>query len=253
MQQTVKRATILDYSLVAAMKWVEAEFLKYSNGGRELGIFPVTGPSMLRQIPRQTTQDGKPSRLSYPFLLWSLGDLSLDTARGGLNKRMGRDILISKDIDKNLARMANLRPLKVGIGVSFNTSDYNDVLTLSHALLLNAPAISFYMDMKVPQFPPIGIRLNISESLTAPPVNIETPGEAYQFETVLTIDTFIGVEFEQRLIRDVVFRVVDPHNDAVFFNGDPSDDVDVLVKRHLRFTDHYDESNIRYRDRDDNS
>ena len=252
MAQRAKTTSLVEYSIHAMKEWLKAEFAKYSD--QALSVAAVTGPSMLRQIPRLQAEDGqiKTSKLSYPYLLYSLGDLSLDTAKGGLNKRSYRNIVISKDTQTNMITMAHLRPIKLGIGISFNTSDFEAVLQFSNVLLLNAPAVSFYMDMKSQFIEPIGVRLNISESLTTPPVNIETPGEAFQFETVMTLDTYIGVEFEQRMIREVVFSVADVglSNSNVFYNGPGLEESATnLILKKIAFTDYYDESNNLYKDR----
>lgn len=255
MVEQTKVSSLVEYSIQAAFTWIRAEYAKYSS--KDLQTFAVTGPSMLRQIPRIQPVDGgnvQTSKLSYPYLLYSLGDISLDTARGGLNKRAFRNIIISKDTVRNRATMTHLRPIKLGIGISFSSSDMTDILRFANVLLLNVPAVSFYMDMKSDHIEPIGVKLNISESFTTPPVNAETPGEAYQFESVLTLDTFMGVEFEQGLIREVVFSVSDTPlaQNETFYSGDIQALAKLstpLMKQSIKAYDTFNEASARYRDR----
>mgnify|MGYP001551263074 CR=1 FL=1 len=242
----VERLPILEHALLQTLVWLRETFKEYnSDTTTTLSVHQVTGPSQLRQLTPVLRQGEREIKLSYPYLLYTIGDFSINTEQGGNNKAQLKDVLMAKDVNSGVATLGDLRRVKVGIGISFCTSDFKQLVSFMEMILDNAPSQSFYMQSE--DFV-VGSKLNISESLSVPPINTETPGEAYQFEATLTLDTFIGKSRTQKLIREIVFRI-GHENNRPFYNDDPTKDMQELVYNRIRFTDYFDKSSDRYKDR----
>lgn len=201
----------IKYSLAAFLSWINKEFSKRSPN--QLTCKTVTGPAALRQMSAMLSRPDKDSgyyqalsKLQYPYLLAAIGDISLDETRNGINKRSYHNIVAAKDMQTGVAIAYNLRPVRVGLGIVFNTDNQDDVLSFATSLLMNAPAFSVIFESEN-KFN-IGIKIVIDPSLSVPPVNYETPGEAYQFNTVVTLETYIGEIGQLRLIKEFKVSIV---------------------------------------------
>ena len=217
-----EESAFIKYSLAAFMSWIEREFEKRS--GKKLTTKTVTGPAALRQMSaqlnrpdREGSDSSTPSKLSYPYLLNAIGDISIDDARNGMNKRAYHKVVLAKDINAGTAIALDVRPVRVGVGVTFNTDNQDDLLAFVAAILMNAPSFSviFTGDNDFN----IGIEIVLDPNVSAPPINYETPGDAYQFNTVVTLRTFIGDIVTLRLIKEMKVSVINQSMREEFFVG----------------------------------
>ena len=224
MVEQVQQADIFKYALTQTKMWLSSEYEKYS--GNKVTAKIVTGPAALRQISaalsKPDSDEVKQAKLSYPYLLFAIGDISLDGERNGFNKYSYRQTMQSKDLDAGTAKMLNLRPVKIALGISFNTDSITEIINFTHALLMNAPKVQLLMEASDSNFR-IASTLEIDGSFSTPPVNYETPGDGYQYEGLLILNTYIGVVDTMRLIRKVKFTASNYNTEDTFFEGEPED------------------------------
>lgn len=232
-----EEVVFIKYSLAAFLAWIDREFSKRSSN--KLTSKVVTGPAALRQMSAMLSRPDKESpyyqtlsKLQYPYLLAAIGDISLDESRNGLNKRSYRNVVAAKDMQKNVAIAYDIRPVRVGLGIIFNTDNQDDVIAFATSLLMNAPAFSIIFSGEN-NFN-IGIKIVLDPSVSAPPVNYETPGEAYQFNTVVTLETYIGDIGQLRLIKEFKVSVIDQNEPSNVLYTGPKE---VLMDTTISFID----------------
>lgn len=240
----VKQPELVDfisYSLAAFQMWVTKEFSKYNNSSEVLNYHVVSGPAALRQLSSRLNSPDKQSTdyiskapLVYPYLLAAIGDISLDGARNGYNRRAYHQLVVAKDMERNVARAYNLRPVRVGLGMIFNTDNQKALIAFSTSIILNSPAVTAVFEGEGGF--EIGIKMVFDPNVSIPPVNYETPGEAYQFSTVVTLETFVGTISELPLITSIRVKAVDVNRgETDLFNGSGEE----LMKTTIQFTDQF--------------
>ena len=240
------RTPIFQFSVNQVILWLKQEFARYSR--QELTANIMGSLSNLRDFASKSRdEDGtRTDKLSYPYLIAVLGDISLDTDQGAMNKGWGRNrgFTFGKNVETGRASHFSLRPVKVGIGFMFNTDNMDDLLCFTHVLLMNAPRIAFKME--IDGFV-IDVGLSIDPSVQIPEQNFDSPGVAYQYQAIVTLTTYIGFESEVGLIKELVFKVVDGNDpnteeEFTFFKGPPVE----LINKNILYTDYFNTSKNPY-------
>ena len=247
-----EKAPLLAMSIDLAMKWIVTEFKKVS--GKNLTAASVGNRENLREyVNKVRREDGtQTSKLDYPFLVYLIGDISLNTENGGLNKGDSRaeGFTLNKDVQSSRALHANLRPIKMGIGFNMNSDSLNDIIDFAHVLLMNAPKVVFQINLKDFQ---IAVSMNIEPSLQIPEANLESPGVAYPYQGLVTLDTYIGYQSEINLISNMVVKVQHsdkfPITDEVLHNGT----IQSLIENKIDYTDYFNDDKNPYGDNNGNS
>lgn len=120
----------------ATVRWLSLKWYDFSVNAldRPLKVAVVDTPNAIRSFRRATGDDA----LSYPFGLMTLVRLSLDTERGGFNKRFN-NIGLSKDSRDVTAMVRSLTPVKMGLGLSLRTDRLDEVMAFSSMIFNHAP------------------------------------------------------------------------------------------------------------------
>lgn len=241
------KSPILNISIAQTIKWLREEFKEVS--GRDLAAALTGNMQNLREFASKNREkDGSnESKLDYPYAVGAIADISLDSEKGGFNKGFGREkgITVNKDFTKKSATHLVIRPIKLGIGFVFNTDSQEHVIDLAHVLLMEAPKKAFQLSLG--DFT-VGVTLNIDPNLQIPEANFSSPGVAYQYQFVLTLETYIGYQGSINLIDSVVVKVKEGETDAYnreIYNGTYID----LVTNELNYLDFFSDETTPYEDK----
>lgn len=234
-----KQVNFIDFSLAAFAKWMQTTFAEYDD--KPLTYSTVSGPAALRQLSpkleapdKQQTGYLNKSKLVYPYLLSAIGDISLDGERNGYNRRAYHNLLAGKDMNRNVGLAYTLRPVNVGLGLVFNTDNLSSLLAFSSAIIMNSPAVTVILEGEGGL--EIGIKIVFDPNITIPSVNYETPGEAYQFNTVVALKTYLGTFNEIRLITGIRVRTIDINSqEKDLYTGTGEE----LYSQVIKFTDQF--------------
>lgn len=208
--------------------------------GKQLPVKMVGSRQGLRQAEVAITdQNNQLSKLTYPFALMVVADISTDAEKAGFKKnRATNGIMIGRDVNTGTAYFEDLRPVKVGLGINFRTDSLEEVIKLAHVLLMNVPKVAF--TMKGSHDFQVETSITIDPSVSIPETNFETPGEAFSYEFVIILNTYIGYAHEMRLIKELRFNMKDADGEEFeFYSGPAYKDMTKVIK----FTDFYDENN----------
>lgn len=229
---------VLNFSIVQVMAWLDKEFR--SVAGKPLPVKMVGNKHGLRQAEAAFTKQNDGKSLTYPFALAVIAEISTDEVKAGFKKNhINNGFVVGKNVDNATAIIEDLRPVKVGIGVNFRTSDIQEVILLAHILLMNVPRVGFAM--KGDSGFMIETSVTIDPAVTLPETNFESPGEGFQYEFVLVLNTYVGYASEMKLIRNIVFNTTDNGED--FWAGDPYFD----LTKTINFTEYYDKNSTLYK------
>lgn len=227
------KSAVFHHSINQTREWLKRSFQAYS--GKELLVAQVSNLTSLRQAENEFNQpDGNREKLAYPFCLMALGDITLDTDRAGSKKNhANRGYIAQRDLRSHTAEMHNLRPVVVSLGLSFRTDNLDQVLDMAHVFLMSHPAVRFVL--RVGDELRVYNRLELPASFSTPPMDSQTAGEAYMFETVIMLRTYLGDVFDHRLIANIRYERYDA--------DDPTDPFFTQEEGNVRlvsFQDYYD-------------
>jgi len=244
---------VLSFSIRQATMWLAKELADLT--GQTLTYAIVGNTASLREaeqqmIDRENQQEiagqfyvGKAEKLTYPFALYNLAEISLDGTRGtGLRHNHAFEGYVTKKYrESGIALVENLRPVTVGLAMNFRTDSLDTILSLAHILLMAAPKVAFSMVLN-DNFV-VKTTMAIDPTIAIPPTNMDSPGEAFQYEVVLTLETYIGYSEQKHLIKKISFnRTIDTVEEP-FYDGTPEED----LKFSYTYLDLYDKDSRMFR------
>lgn len=239
-QETRVISGVLNFSITQVMIWLSREFKLIT--GTDLPIKMVGNKTALRQADAALTKANGGEVLKYPFALAVIADMSTDDTKAGFKKNnVNGGYLVGKNVDAGIGYMENLRPVKVGLGFNFRTDNVNDLIKLAHVLLMNVPKVGFVMKGEHGFL--IETSITIDPSVSLPETNFDSPGEGFQYEFVLILNTYVGYAFETKLIKHITFNTTDSDKEEEFWAGNPYHDLTKVVT----FTDYYDKTSSLYK------
>jgi hypothetical protein len=253
MQEPKKISGVLGFSIRQSLMWLTKELADLT--GHTMTYALVGNTSSLREAEQQmedraTKQNiegkyylGKTDNLSYPFALYSIAEIALDGTRGtGLRKNHAFEGYVTKKYrEAGIALVENLRPVTVGLAMNFRTDSMDTVISLAHVLLMAAPKVQF--SMMINDDFEVQTSMAIDPTITIPQTNMDSPGESFQYEAVLTLNTYIGYSETKHLIKKIAFnRLIDTEKEP-FFAGTPEED----LKYSYTYVDLYDRDSRMFR------
>lgn len=237
-----KKSGILNFSIAQVLAWITKEWSKDNDK-------PLTGKMVgnrryLRQLEATLDRElaaRSGTKIQYPILNSVIAEMSLDAENNGLKKnRATEGYITSRDNDSGIVTMEDLRRTRVGLGFYFKSDSMEDLVSLAHILLTNAPRVGFVMKGEE------GFRVETSIEIDNSISMVETSddaGEYYEYEFVIVLKTFIGYVTERRIIRNIVFNTLDRDNPEIFFEGSPYVD----LTQTINYTDYFNTKSARFR------
>lgn len=235
------KSGILNFSLKQVVLWLTKEWAK-DNDSRLFAKI-VGNKRFLRQLEASLDSDNEAinkTKLEYPYLTMCLAEMSLDEELGALRKNRSTGGYISR---KNLElgiTYEDVRRIRVGLGCLLKTDNLEDVISLAHILLYNAPKVGFIMRGEAGFTVETSITIDNSISI---PETTNDSGEYYEYEFVLVLKTYLGYVRDQKIIKSVKFNQLDADNEELFFEGSPHMD----LSRTISYTDYYNKDSPLFR------
>lgn len=235
------RSAYVEASLSIVKLWMAKEYARYS--GKLLPVVIAKSSDDFRQMNRIEPRDGSDVAPIETFAMMSMGSIGLDSDLGIAKRLAGNGVQVGSDRDKGISYHSSLRPVILGYGLAFITTDINNVYMFAETMLNNAPTLAF--DIVNEQGFNVKITLMIEPELTLPPPDADVGG-LYRFETECKIRTYIGVDSTQRLIRRIKVSTIQsdsPHKTNVIFD----DAVNKLDEDQFTYQDLFDKQSKYYK------
>lgn len=237
-----KKSGILNFSLKQVLAWINKEWSL--DNERPLTGKMVGNRRYLRQLEasldRETYAKDK-TKVQYPLLNSAIVEMSLDEELGALKKnRATKGYITKRDVTTGKFTMEDLRRIRVGLGFYFKSDSMDDMISLAHILLYNAPRVGFVMKGEEGFVVETSITIDNSISMVE---TADDAGEYYEYEFVIILKTYLGYVEEHRMIRNIVFNTTEADNEEVFFKGSPYMD----LSQTINYTDYFNKESAKFR------
>ena len=227
----IKLSLITKSSISAFLAWLENEWALF-DGERSLDAAIVPSFEAMRTYRRSAGD-----KLTYPFGLTKVATIQPHGDKAPYNKRH-MSVETGRDQRDATVKIENLIPVQVGMGVHFRTDNWDDILTYSSMLMLNAPGPPLVISNEDTGFQ-FECRVNIDPQIDIPDITSAEDGKYYVLEQTFILNTYIGVVRKQGLIKniDISFKsAISPLN--VNLSQSIADgEVQELVSRTLDYKD----------------
>lgn len=243
---------VLANSIRQATMWLNKEFTDHT--GQSMPYAFVGNKASLREAEQQMRDRagnpvegqymvGNTKKLTYPFTLYNIAEISLDANRPmGLKHNRAFEGFTTKKIpEAGIRFIEDLRPASVGLALNFRTDSIDSLLVLAHILLMAAPKVGF--TMLINEEFTVHTSLSIDPTVAIPETNAESPGEAFQYEAVLVLNTWLGYSGTGPLIKQISFNQEINGKNAEFYTGSAESD----LRFSYTYLDFYDKTSRMFR------
>lgn len=219
----------------AFLIWASERWKEYSDRSISIAYCDT-----VQDIRGFSHQEGPPS---YPLIILATAGIQLDTDRGGLSSRFR-----TRHIGSNYARqrgyLANLTPVKVGVGLAFRSDSSADVMQFITMVYSAAPGPGLMLqDENGTTFQ---CRVTFPADLDFP-VQSEDDGKYFLMELSVVINCWVGEIKEVGLIKHIkVFTSITDKEPTATLERDENGAYPVSMARVISYSDRFDKTNPNY-------
>lgn len=206
-----QRSGVMKATIAAFINWINTAYTAY---GTTMNTYLVRNIADLRQpgrLKNQSASDEGPvfskenkDTVEFPLLRIALGDVSVDETKAGLKPRGPLMIERSPHRDGS-ATFDSAIPIRMTMAVKFDSDNMDHVIDFVSMIFHALPKVSFSIAHEGGFV--FETSAQLESSLTIPQADMSAPGDPYSLETVVILNTYIGLITQGRVIREIKLRV----------------------------------------------